>query len=37
MYHSMVGPGFRDDPECVESITRIHELRVKYGFMPKEA
>ena len=37
MYHSMVGTGFRDDPEYVEYITRIHELRVKYGFMPKEA
>jgi methyl-coenzyme M reductase gamma subunit len=37
MYHSMVGTGFRDDPEAVEYITRIHELRVKYGFMPKEA
>jgi methyl-coenzyme M reductase gamma subunit len=37
MYHSMVGTGFRDDPEYVEYITRIHELRTKYGFMPKEA
>jgi len=37
MYHSMVGTGFRDDPEAVEYIQRIHELRVKYGFMPKEA
>jgi methyl-coenzyme M reductase gamma subunit len=37
MYHSMVGTGFREDAEYVEYITRIHELRVKYGFMPKEA
>ena len=37
MYHSLVGTGFRDDPEYVEYIQRIHSLRVKYGFMPKEA
>jgi methyl-coenzyme M reductase gamma subunit len=37
MYHSMVGTGFRDDPEYVEYIQRIHSLRTKYGFMPKEA
>jgi len=37
MFHSVAGTGFRDDPEYVEYITRIHELRVKYGFMPKEA
>lgn len=37
MYHSKVGTGFRDDAEYVEYITRIHELRTKYGFMPKEA
>ncbi len=37
MFHSVAGTGFRDDAEYVEYITRIHELRVKYGFMPKEA
>jgi methyl-coenzyme M reductase gamma subunit len=37
MYHSVSGTGFRDDPEYVEYIQRIHSLRVKYGFMPKEA
>jgi len=37
MYHSLVGTGFRDDPEYVEYIQRIHSLRTKYGFMPKEA
>ncbi len=37
MFHSLVGTGFRDDPEYVEYIQRIHSLRVKYGFMPKEA
>jgi methyl-coenzyme M reductase gamma subunit len=36
MYHSLVGIGTRDDPELVEYIQRIHSLRVKYGFMPKE-
>ena len=37
MFHSVSGIGFRDDPEYIEYITRIHSLRVKYGFMPKEA
>jgi methyl-coenzyme M reductase gamma subunit len=37
MYHSVAGTGFREDAEAVEYITRIHSLRVKYGFMPKEA
>jgi len=37
MFHSVSGIGFRDDPEYVEYIQRIHSLRVKYGFMPKEA
>ena len=37
MFHSLVGTGFRDDAEYVEYIQRIHALRVKYGFMPKEA
>ena len=36
MYHSLVGTGFRDDAEYVEYIQRIHSLRTKYGFMPKE-
>ena len=37
MYHSLVGTDFRDDAEYVEYIQRIHSLRTKYGFMPKEA
>jgi methyl-coenzyme M reductase gamma subunit len=37
IYHSLVGTAFRDDAELVEYIQRIHSLRVKYGFMPKEA
>jgi len=37
MYHSLAGTGFRDDPEYIEYIQRIHSLRTKYGFMPKEA
>jgi methyl-coenzyme M reductase gamma subunit len=37
MFHSLVGTGFRDDPEYIAYIQRIHSLRVKYGFMPKEA
>jgi len=36
MYHSVAGTGFRDDAEYVEYIQRIHSLRTKYGFMPKE-
>jgi len=36
MYHSVSGTGFRDDAEYVEYIQRIHSLRTKYGFMPKE-
>lgn len=36
IYHSLVSTGTRDDPELVEYIQRIHSLRVKYGFMPKE-
>jgi methyl-coenzyme M reductase gamma subunit len=36
MYHSVAGTGFRDDEEYVEYIQRIHSLRTKYGFMPKE-
>ena len=30
------GVAFRDDKEYVEYIQRIHTLRTKYGFMPKE-
>lgn len=37
IYHSLVGSAYRDDAEAVEYIQRIHSLRVKYGFMPKEA
>ncbi len=37
IYHSMVGTAYRDDAEALEYIQRIHSLRVKYGFMPKEA
>jgi methyl-coenzyme M reductase gamma subunit len=36
IYHSLVGTAYRDDAELVEYIQRIHSLRVKYGFMPKE-
>jgi methyl-coenzyme M reductase gamma subunit len=36
MYHSVAGTGFREDEEYVEYVQRIHSLRVKYGFMPKE-
>lgn len=36
IYHSLVGSAYRDDAEAIEYIQRIHGLRVKYGFMPKE-
>jgi methyl-coenzyme M reductase gamma subunit len=36
IYHSVAGTGTRDDQELVDYIQRIHSLRVKYGFMPKE-
>jgi len=36
IYHSLVGSAYRDDAEAIEYIQRIHALRVKYGFMPKE-
>jgi methyl-coenzyme M reductase gamma subunit len=36
MFHSVAGTGFRDDAEYVEYVQRIHSLRTKYGFMPKE-
>ena len=37
MFHSLVGTAFRSDAEYVEYVQRIHALRTKYGFMPKEA
>ena len=37
IYHSLVGSAYRDDAEAIEYIQRIHSLRTKYGFMPKEA
>jgi methyl-coenzyme M reductase gamma subunit len=36
IYHSLVGTPYRDDAEYVEYVQRIHSLRTKYGFMPKE-
>jgi len=36
IYHSLAGTAYRDDPELIEYIQRIHSLRTKYGFMPKE-
>jgi methyl-coenzyme M reductase gamma subunit len=36
IYHSLVGVPYRDDKEYVEYVQRIHSLRTKYGFMPKE-
>jgi len=36
IFHSLVGTAFRDDNEYVEYVQRIHSLRTKYGFMPKE-
>jgi methyl-coenzyme M reductase gamma subunit len=36
IFHSLVGVAYRDDAEYVEYIQRIHALRTKYGFMPKE-
>lgn len=36
IYHSLGGTAFRDDQEYVEYVQRIHSLRTKYGFMPKE-
>lgn len=37
MFHSLVGTPFRSDSEYVAYVQRIHALRTKYGFMPKEA
>jgi methyl-coenzyme M reductase gamma subunit len=36
IYNSNGGVAFRDDAECIEYIQRVHSLRTKYGFMPKE-
>jgi methyl-coenzyme M reductase gamma subunit len=36
IFHSLVGAAFREDPEYLEYLQRIHSLRTKYGFMPKE-
>ena len=36
IYHSLVGTAYRDDTEYIEYVQRIHSLRTKYGFMPKE-
>ncbi len=37
IFHSLGGTPFRDDAEYIEYVQRIHSLRTKYGFMPKEA
>ena len=36
MFHSVAGTAFRDDAEYVEYVQRIHALRTKYGYLPKE-
>jgi len=36
IFHSLVGTSLREDPEYIEYLQRIHTLRTKYGFMPKE-
>jgi methyl-coenzyme M reductase gamma subunit len=36
IFHSLVGTPFREDQEYVQYVQRIHSLRTKYGFMPKE-
>jgi methyl-coenzyme M reductase gamma subunit len=36
IFHSLGGVAFRDDEEYVKYVQRIHSLRTKYGFMPKE-
>ncbi|MDN7024597.1 coenzyme-B sulfoethylthiotransferase subunit gamma [Methanoculleus sp. FWC-SCC1] len=36
IFHSLVGTAYRDDEEYVEYVKRIHSLRTKYGFIPKE-
>lgn len=37
IFHCLVGTALRDDAEYVEYLQRIHTLRTRYGFMPKEA
>lgn len=37
IFHSLVGTALRDDREYVEYLQRIHTLRTRYGFVPKEA
>lgn len=36
IFHSLIGTPLREDPEYIEYLQRIHTLRTKYGFMPKE-
>ncbi|HJK77703.1 MAG TPA: coenzyme-B sulfoethylthiotransferase subunit gamma [Methanocorpusculum sp.] len=36
MFHCLVGTPFRSDEEYIRYVQRIHALRTKYGFMPKE-
>ncbi len=36
IFNSLGGVPFREDAEYVEYVQRIHSLRTKYGFMPKE-
>ncbi|KQC10138.1 MAG: methyl-coenzyme M reductase subunit gamma [Methanolinea sp. SDB] len=36
IFHSLGGVPYRDDAEYIEWVQRIHSLRTKYGFMPKE-
>ncbi|MDD1727697.1 MAG: coenzyme-B sulfoethylthiotransferase subunit gamma [Methanospirillum sp.] len=36
IFHSLLGNPLREDPEYIEYLQRIHTLRTKYGFMPRE-
>jgi methyl-coenzyme M reductase gamma subunit len=36
IFHSLGDVAFRDDQEYIEYVQRIHTLRTKYGFLPKE-
>ncbi|MDH7511249.1 MAG: coenzyme-B sulfoethylthiotransferase subunit gamma [Methanolinea sp.] len=36
IFHSLVGTPLRNDPEYIEYLQRIHSLRTKYGFLPRE-
>lgn len=36
IFHSLGDVAYRDDQEYIEYIQRIHTLRTKYGFLPKE-